>query len=427
LEVSRYDLQFSLQHFFTENIELLTNIYYWNARRDWNRQDFKRNIDFAPPPDNTAATLGDTGIDGGAIFLQSSFGARDRDFQGTGIEPRLIIDYQAFGKKHHLHTGLRFHFEEMIDERNNRATLISDPVTRNRDIRKAYAFAFFFQNTLRVTDRLSVIPGFRLEQYTQTRRITREANMDVDIGNSSSNTVPIPGLGITFQAPAQTTLFTGIHRGFAPARTAQAISSDGEDLDLKPEFSWNFEAGVRTNPVPWWSSETTFFLLDFTNQVVPANESGGASTADTNAGKTRHLGVEFASALDILGMAGLEGSHLLYLDTRYTFVDTKNTTPGGIFEGKDLPYAPRHMAMVGMRYSGKAGPPKGLDIGIEGLFTSSQFADQANTVLPSNDGTIGEIPSYWLLNAYARYKVPKTRLEVNVVANNLLNNTYVVS
>lgn len=426
LDVERFDTQFTLQHFFTEKIELLTNIYYWKAHRNWNRQDFARNTDFDPPPANTVATFGDTSLDGGAIFMRESFGSRDRQFEAAGIEPRLIWDYTAFGREHHLHTGVRFHWEEMIDERNNRSSLIADPVTRTRDVRMAYAFAFFFQNTLRVTDHLSIIPGFRLEQYEQTRDTQIADGMPTSAKGSSVNTVPLPGLGITYQFPGNTTLFTGIHRGFAPPRTAQAISSTGQDLDLQAEFSWNYELGARTNPWPWWRAEGTFFYMDFSNQVVPANESGGASTTDTNAGQTRHIGFEFASSLDMLGAVGVEG-HQLFLDTNYTYVDAQNTTPNGPFNGNTLPYAPHNLALVGVRYNGQAGATEGLTFGMEGIYTSSQFADQANTVVPSNDGLVGEIPSYWVVNAYGRYQVPKTRLEVNLIVNNMLNNTYVVS
>ncbi len=427
LDLERYDLQFSLQHFFTDRIELITNIYYWHAQRNWNRQDFSRNIAFAPPPANTVDTYGDPTLEGGAIYMLSSFGARDRTFEAAGIEPRLLMDFDAFGHTHHLHAGARFHFEEMIDARDNTTTLGGVPRIFDRDVRQTYAFAFFFQTTLNITDRLSLIPGFRLEQYTQNRFITQLNYVPVNYQNSSVHWVPIPGFGITYEAAPNTTLFTGIHRGFSPPRTSQAISSTGQDLDLEPEFSWNYELGVRSNYVSWWSGETTFFFMDFSNQVVPANESGGASTSDTNAGQTRHLGVEFASALDMLGMAGLDSNHRFYLDTRYTFVDSKNTTPGGPFEGKDLPYAPRNSLMLGVRYSGQAGATRGLDLGLEGLFTSSQYADQANIETPSNSGLVGKIPAYWLMNIYGRYKVPKTRLEANLTVNNILNSTYIVS
>lgn len=423
----RYDGQLTVQHFFTESIEFITRMYYWYAQRNWNRQDFSRNTDFAPPPFNTASIIGNQAVNGGAIYLLESFLSRDRSFQGAGVEPRLHIDYDAFGQRHQMYTGVRFHFETMLNARDSRSTFDADPFIREQDRRSAYTFAFFFQNIFQVTDDLRVIPGFRLEHYTQKRHITVEQFTPVDIEGQTTMTVPIPGLGITYQMPGNSTLFTGIHRGFAPPRVSQAVDASGQDLDLDPELSWNFEFGVRTNPVPAWQSEATFFLMDFSNQVVPASDSGGASNLLANAGQTRHIGAEFASSLDLLGLAGFDGSQQLILDTRYTFVDARNTTPGGIFEGNVLPYAPMHNLVLGARYYAKDGVAKGLSLGLEGQYVSSQFADQANTVTPSADGTVGEIPAYWLMNAYFEYLVPKTRLRLNLVANNILNNTYIAS
>lgn len=426
LDVKRYDAQMTLQHFFTDEIELLTNFYYWYAHRDWNRQDYARNTGFAAAPANTLATYGDTTLDGGAIYLRESFGARDRFYQGAGIEPRLKMDYSLWGQTHHLEAGVKFHWERMADSRNNTAFLGGPEVTFSKDIRTAYDFAFFFQNSFKVTKDLALIPGFRLEHYTQKRHTLIETGAAVNFEGQSTNTVLIPGFGITYQVPGNTTLFTGIHRGFAPPRASQAVSATGQDRDLSAELSWNFEAGARTRPVDWWKAEGTFFFMDFTNQVVPANESGGASTTDTNAGKTQHIGFELMSSLDLLGAFGVE-DHQFFLEGQYTFVDAKNTTPNGIYNGNDLPYAPRHMAQVGVRYNPKNGVFKGFEIGAEGVFVSSQFADQANTVIANNAGTIGKIPSYWVMNAYARYKIPETRFELNLVGNNILNNDYIVS
>lgn len=427
LDLFRYDGQVTVQHYFTDNIEFITRMYYWYATRDWNRQDFTRNRDFAPPPSNTVSVLGDESIDGGAIYLRESFGSRDRTFQGMGVEPRLIIDYPAFGQTHQMHTGVRFHYEKLLNERNNRATFDAAPITRDRDDRSALAFSFFFQNTFQVTEDLRVIPGFRLEHYTQKRHITVEQNAPVDITGQTTQTVLIPGLGITYQMPGNTTLFTGVHRGFAPPRVSAAVTSSGEDLDLQPEFSWNFEFGFRTNPWDFWLAEAAFFFMDFTNQVIPASESGGASNLLTNAGETRHLGGEFASSLDLLGIAGMKGAQQLFLETRYTYVNAKNSTPGGVFEGNFLPYAPEHNLVLGLRYQANEGVAKGLELGMEAQYVSSQFADQANTLIPDATGTIGLIPSYWLANARFQYLIPRTRLRVNAVVNNMFNNTYIAS
>ncbi|MCB1214962.1 MAG: TonB-dependent receptor, partial [Deltaproteobacteria bacterium] len=143
-------------------------------------------------------------------------------------------------------------------------------------------------------------------------------------------------------------------------------------------------------------------------------------------GQTRHVGGEFFTSLDLLQLASVSNQQLL-LEGSYTFVDTQNVTDGGLFEGNDLPYAPRHLARLGLSYASQAGLAKGLKLSGEASFTGSQFADQANTVNPTADGTNGKIPSYWLMNAYASYQVPTTALTLNLKALNLFNKTYIAS
>lgn len=425
LRVQRYDLQTTLQHFFTDRIELLTNIYHSHSTRDWLRQDYSRNSGLAAAPADTASTFGDTTIDGGAIFLRESFGSRDRNFDVVGLEPRLMINYDLGKRDHDLHVGMRYHWEEMLDQRNNRATLNSTPFTFKSETREVHAFSFFAQNTFNVTDKFQVIPGIRVEAYKQARELTRNNNVEVDIQGSNTNIVPIPGLGMTYQLPKNTTLFTGFHRGFAPPRTSDAINSNGEDAELDAEKSWNYELGIRSNPTEWLSLEGTFFYLDFDNQIVPASESN--ATTISNSGESRHIGFEWSSSLDLLAVAKTD--HKLWLSTNYTFVDTEITNESvSNQKGNRLPYAPKHIFKIGLDYeSSEESWTKGLSLGVAAHYTSSQFTDKDNTETASNDGTVGQLEDYWLVDAYANYKIPKSNWTLSLAGTNIFDKKYIIS
>jgi Fe(3+) dicitrate transport protein len=78
-----------------------------------------------------------------------------------------------------------------------------------------------------------------------------------------------------------------LHRGFAPPRIKDAIGSDGTDLQLDAEKSWNYEIGMRTGLSTVAGFEMTVFMMDFSNQVIPVSESsGGAGTGYINGGRT---------------------------------------------------------------------------------------------------------------------------------------------
>jgi Fe(3+) dicitrate transport protein len=425
LDVEWYSAQVTVQHHFSSQWELLTNVYGSWATRTWNRQDYTRNTGFAAPPANTVATVGDPTIDGGAIFLRASYGSRDREFTKYGIEPRLIGDHCVFGRDAELHVGMRFHTEEMIDERNNRATLHAPVVTRERDVRSVDAWAFFAQEKVQVTRRLGLSAGARVEAYEIEREIDVAAGLPVDIRGSSDNVEVIPGAGFTYELACNHTLFGGVHRGFSPPRTSQAISSTGTDRELDAERSWEYELGVRGR-TRWLTYELTGFYYDFENQVVPANQSGGASTADTNAGQTRHLGFETAASIDLTH--ALTGRcdrcrTAFHLDLGYTFVETENITPNGTFRGNDLPYAPEHVAWIGLRME----TPRGLSFGIVGHYVDDQFTDQAATLAPSNDGLIGQIEDRFLVDATLRWRIPRSSLTATLAVNNVFDETYIAS
>jgi len=430
LEVERQAGQLTLRQQLGAGWQLLANAYAASARRDWNRQDYARNTGFAPAPADTLRTVGDPGVDGGAIYLRASYGSRDRDFRFWGVEPRLVGTHALLGRPAEAHVGLRFHAEQMTDARNNRATAGAAPVTRSRDERSVDAWAFFAQERVEASTRLTLSAGLRVEAYREQRHVTVASGAPVDVRGETDHVEWIPGAGATWLLAPGHTLFAGVHRGFSPPRTAQAIASDGTDLELEPERSWEWELGVRgkgpCGPCPWLGYELTAFLYDFSNQVVPANQSGGAGTADTNAGATRHAGVEGAAQVDLVALLSGRCSPCRtgwFLDLGWTFVDSENTTAGGTYEGLELPYAPRHVGWAGLRVE----TPGGVGAGLVARYVGAQWSDQANTVQPNAAGTVGRIESHVTLDAMLHWRVPRSRVSATLAVNNLLDEAYVAS
>ena len=428
LEVEWYGAHLTLQHKFCEGLELTTHVYMSDAERNWNRQDFRRNNGFAAPPGNLARTDGDVTVDGGALYLRESFGARDRKFFKWGVEPRLLAKHRVFGREAELQVGARFHQEKFINERNNRATLISAPVTRNREVNRVDAWSGFIHEKVQLSRRFSLSGGVRLESWTGERQFDVQNNLPVDFSEDTSTTELIPGAGATYELCRGTTLFGGVHRGFAPPRITDSIDSTGTDLQLDAERSWNYELGVRGQPTSWLSYELTGFYMDFENKIIPANESGGASTSNTNAGESEHLGFEVGFRADMLaltrGCRQPRCAPRLWLDAGYTFVHTENKTVGGIFSGNELPYAPQHILRAGLAFED---PRTNITAGAWATYTAEQFADQANTVAASNDGTNGLIPDYWLVDASVSWRLPRSSLTVTLSVNNVFDERYIAS
>jgi Fe(3+) dicitrate transport protein len=403
---------------------LTTTGFAYRTDRFWRRQDFDR----APNASRTYLRVaGDQSIPGGAVFLRSSAGSRDRAFQVAGLESRLMLEHRLFGLRHAFEGGGRFLYERAVDQHVNwSAPVGGTPAVRDSERRPARAFSAFAQNRLFLGGRVTLTPGVRVEQYRYTRHILRArvggVPTDVDIRATDDLVEVVPGLGATLQVASSVTLFTGAHRGFAPPRVKDAISGAGESLELEAERSWNYEAGVRWAPRGGLRGEATVFVLDFSNQIIPAAQSGGATTTLVNAGHTLHRGVELSAGADLAVLARRESG--FSADARYTWLPTAHFR-SGIHDGHRLPYAPEHTLNLVLSYHARAG----LNVQIDRTLIGRQFGDNAQTLQGSADGTIGLLPAYTLWHLAADYRMRRGRVELSpfVTLKNAANTLYIAS
>jgi Fe(3+) dicitrate transport protein len=266
-------------------------------------------------------------------------------------------------------------------------------------------------------------PGLRWEHYDYERDIYRLGFRDLATRKGDTVRRLIPGLGLSVRATEHITLFTGLHRGFAPPRTKDAITSAGESLDLDAELSWNYEAGLRLRAARLLQGEVTFFRLDFQNQIITAAESGGATTTLVNGGETLHQGIETSLRVNWNQLFG--ASVLVFTDARYMHLSTARFTRNHLYGGNRLPYAPWNSfsLLAGVRH------PRGFGFQLDASYIGDQFADNRQTVVPSADGTVGLVPSFTVWNAMVDYTVRRERVAVEpyFALKNLLDTRYIAS
>lgn len=406
-------------------VTLTTNVYGSLFDRRWWRQSSNSN----QRPNDASDPLC-----GGMDNLNTTCGnqGRLRQYRTMGIEPRVKASYELHPVRGELEAGLRLHVE-----RQDRLQLNGDlPWSRSvgtsenaglveHNLRKNQALAGFLQNRFLVGP-FSYTPGVRVEhiRYQRSNRLT-------DVRGETELTVLIPGMGATWEPTRRTTVFAGIHRGFAPPRTEDVISNGtGATVDLDPELSWNSELGVRSESLRGLSLEATAFRMDFRNQIVPASVAGGSGATLTNAGRTLHQGVELSVSAEGDRLAKL-GAHNPYTTIAYTFLfDAEfvgrrtSSIPG--FEtvsvtGNRLPYAPEHLLTVGLGYAHAVG----FDARLEAVYVGKQFADDLNTSAPSPDGQRGLIDGHAIFNATAGYTWQQVSTTAFLSVKNLADTLYV--
>ncbi len=416
----------SVNYQFIPNATTLINTtaYAYHTKRDWRRQEFDR----ARVAGRTyLSVFGDEDIPGGSIFLRDVSGNRNRSFDVMGIESRLSKEYSLGGNRSTFTGGVSYVFEEAYDAYIVGATATSsDGVLRDAETRPARGASVFAQNRFTIGRELTITPGIRCENYSYERRISRarvnNIPTNVDVRGEDSVSAWIPGVGVAYQPVEQFTVFAGVHRGFAPPRVKDSVSSTGTPVELDAEFSWNYEAGARYSARNGFNAEATFYTLHFENQIIPASQSGGATSTLINAGKTRHQGFELQAGFDFGKL--LQTGQSLTTDVRYTKLSVAQFE-NGIYDGNRLPYSPEVLFsfIAGYRH------PKGFGAQYDVTFVGPQFADNNETVSPNANGEIGLIPKYTLHNVSFDYErsFEKFSIAPFVTVKNLTNRVYISS
>ena len=331
---------------------------------------------------------------------------RNRNFDMLGIDSRLFTNYQAFGIQNESEIGVRLHSETMSNktERSNAGPRARTGVITGNENNDAKAVALYLQNRFLFTDQFAVTPGVRVESYRQNRK--NEMN---GVQGQANNTELVPGIGATWQLAPELQLYSSVYKGFAPAMISAAISGDGVDQKLDAERSMNIEFGFR-GQAQKWTYEGAAFRMDFSNQIVNQALSGGISK--TNGGQSLHQGAEGA-----LGYAITSAWSVLANATYIPVAEFKGGALGPI--GNRIPYTPKLTGNLGLNYS-----KDGLKSFLNAYHVSSQYADSANTVQESNDGTKGLIPSFTTLNWSIVYS-PQKDLKLFGVVRNLFDKKFI--
>lgn len=366
---------------------------------------------------------------------------RPRQYEYWGIEPRLDFGHRLFGIENEAVVGIRYHVEDI---RRNQFRA-ADPLAQNQAWAEAFgthrediridtrAWSYYAQNTFHL-GHWALTPGVRVENYEISTDIVRadgEPQDNPESALTNRQTVVLPGLGVAWNGIANTTIFAGVHKGFAPPRPDRDINEgDGANTAVvdrtKAEESTNWEIGVRSSHFKGIRFESTLFRTDF-DEIVINNGEG----AFVNGGKSRMAGIEFAGRVDFGRI--FDTPHNVYLMGSYTHLSTAKflkdgpNPDDGIVQGDRLPYAPRHLASLSIGYQ----HPAGVDARIGVDHVSRQQPDTFARALPPVDaalsGLSGEIPAYTLVNASVTYRPQGSKATLFLSGHNLANREYLVS
>lgn len=183
-----------------------------------------------------------------------------------------------------------------------------------------------------------------------------------------------------FRAPSERQLFraaAGSTSGFAtPALAAQAAQQAAQSaLELKPIKADSYEVGLRGNAGKDLSYEASVYQLSKTDDILSLRDPATGATTVTNAGKTRHQGIELGlgAAFAAAWRADLAFS---YAEHRYENWVTRKGNSNVDYSGKEMELAPRTLANARLTWGDAR---RGL-VQLEWVHAGSWWSDQPNTL-----------------------------------------------
>lgn len=288
-------------------------------------------------------------------------------------------------------------------------------LTGSRSLTDEDIVAFYAQDTLHVTPRLSFIGGVRYDhdQIGFNELLNTRPDGNVRFGGVT------PRGGVTYLVTPLTSIYFTYSQGFR-VPTAQemfAFSPFTSNPNLSPARSQSYEVGLKGKLFDQIDYAIAAFQTNVRNEIqftcILCTGAFGDGI-NRNIGQTRRRGIEATIKTRVNEYAGLELNYT-YVDARFRQREVFSATNIADI-GDSIPLVPKNrFSVIGSVY-----PAPGWTASLIGLYVSTQFAqgDEANS--------FERISGYFMLNGRLAYetKVTGGRLSAYLLLNNLTNSEY---
>ena len=358
-------------------------------------------------------------------------------FDTAGLDLRARHDFGSSGQ-HSLTIGVLGHTSDapvFVDKGASNADFGGTAGALARVQRSGDTAAVFGEVKFGFGD-VQIVPGFRLERLRQRVVETLDLSLGSAIGGAPGaangtlgnrenvSTVPLYGIGVTWDASDDLRFVANASRGFKPLLYNDGVTFQaGIDAagTFDASYAFTVEAGLQAEPIEPVRIDASLFRVEFENQVgflagplAAAPPFGAVSTGGArrrNVGNMRNQGVDLALRLDLVGPHGfVQGENTLRLSTNLQLLDANFT--GGVAAGFTPQYAPGHLLRSTLAYLGKDGARAAL------IFTS--VGDQQGS---DNNVTDFFLPGYEVLDASVEWPVAGG-FTVGAGVNNLTDEDY---
>ncbi len=412
MDWEHYQLQLSHYIEISDELSLFTQAYHREFDRDWDRfNKFVSNRSMQrilTEPERNQHYIDVLKGESDTFFKDDTliFTLNDRRYYSKGIESKLTWDTSISSAEVIVDSGIRLHQDNVT--RLHRATYYdmqagqmllngtpSAVITNDDDTATAIAA---FANANVVLEQFHFTFGVRVE-HIEGEAIDYLKGDDNNYGKVSKNndTVVLPGAGLFYQLTQNQGVLFGVNKGYVP-------NSPGQEGNISPEESWNYEFGWRYSNEAI-QGEVIGFYNDYSNLKAACTFSSGCTQEldqEFNGGEVDVYGLEASSSITWQ----LTSSLTMPIKLAYTYsqsefqndFDSTFSQWGKITAGDELPYLPEsqlslefglqgqqwQVAML-VKYLSEMSEAAGTNTELEGLMTDELMQIDLSSWYQIND------------------------------------------
>lgn len=364
------------------------------------------------------------------------------EFMNFGGEARFLQQYSIKELPQTFLTGVRV-YRGFTESNQGPADSTYDAVFEYRDVaansssskHPSTNVAWFAENVFNVHKRVSITPGVRVEYIrTETEGQARTVYFDqadnviLDSLRSGSSVrtrwFPLFGLGTSFKPLKGMELYANFSQNYKPINFNDLWVNNPSfriDPNMKDETGFNADLGFRGSVKDFFQFDITGFLMyyndriGYVQQVDP--ELFSVYRLRTNVSNARTTGVESYLRWNVVKMFMHKSdwrlsmfSNITWLDARY--LDSEESA----FLNKRVELTPELLIRTGLDFGWRD-----LQFSYLLSYTSQQYTDATNSIQTGN-AVNGLIPSYYVMDISASYKIWKLKLAAGL--ENVTDNKY---
>ena len=286
--------------------------------------------------------------------------------------------------------------------------------------------AVFAEGQFRLTSRLTVSPGIRVENGLTKMRGVISYYDPGNLPNDISHRFALLGVNGQYQLNKSVRLYGGWSQAYRPVLFKDIVPASAYeriDKNLRDASGHNAEFGVEGRWAGWHVNLSGFDVL-YRNRMgtlLQTDETGQAYTFRTTIGDSRTRGIELLieGQLAKVGRLVVSGfTSTAYMDARYTNARLSVGTENRSVNGNRVESVPRLTSRNGltMRY-------RTASLTAQYSYVGMTYSDALNTPVVSANGAKGPVPAYSLWDLNATWRLGKL-LTVRGSVNNVLNRQY---